>query len=114
MAARRRASGEGHPRSARRGYRIFLLDEAGQRLSLVAGDRQPHQHTVVAGHKVALPCAPHQGIPLPEEKTVSGMVQRSRVVAAGRVVEELQRPHVAAVAEVVEQPVVAARRVDRL
>ena len=114
MAPRRRAARKRQPVGAGGGDGVFLQHRAGDRFAVFGRDGKGHQHAAVARHQVALPRAPHHGVAASEQEAVARMRQRVRVVGARPVVEELQHPHVAAVAKVVEQALVAARRVGRL
>ena len=99
---------------ARRVGDVFDADAPGDRPAVVARHRHVEHHAAVAGQHVALPGEPRHRIAAAHEEAVAGVRQRDRRVAVRRVVVELQRALVAAVAVVIEHAPVAALHLARL
>ncbi len=93
---------------------VLDADRAGDRAPVLGGYRQIEEHAPVARQHVALPGKPRDCIAAPHQEAVAGMGELERIVARRRVVEELQRALVAAIAVVEEEAPVAARQLDRL
>ena len=93
---------------------VLDADASGDRPAVVGGHRHIEHHAAVAWQHVALPGQPGDGVAAAHEEAVAGMRQGDRAVAVLRVVEELQRAFVAAIAVVVEHASIAALRFARL
>ena len=78
-----------------------------------AGDRHLHPHRARAFRHVPLPSHPEQGEALTHEGAVAELRFLRRIRRAGGLLERLQQRLPAAVADLVEQPAVAAVRIDR-
>ena len=120
IARDRRVAPRGDPAAQRQRGLAFLRDDelgphrAGDRLGAVRGDGKAQNHAAVARQQVPLPGAPHHRVAAAEQVAVAGVLQCRRVVAGRRVAKILERPLVAAVAVVEEEPPVAADRIGRL
>ena len=76
--------------------------------------RNRHRHPHAAGRHVPLPAHPEQREALRHERPVAELRLGRRVVGASRLLEHGEDALRAAIAGLVEQPAVAARRIDRL
>ena len=103
----------------RRGVRALVedevaADEAGDRLAVLRGDRHLHPHRARASGTSH--CHPiHSSVkPWRIKRAVAELGLLRRIGESGCFLERLQQRLAAAVADLVEQPAVAAARIDRL
>ena len=114
IGMRRDPAAEREAGDARRVGDVFDPDAPGDRPAVVARHRHVEHHAAVARQHVALPGEPGHRIAATHEEAVAGVRQRDRRVAVRRVVVELQRALMAAVAVVIEHAPVAALHLARL
>ena len=103
----------------RRRVRALVEDEvaaheSGDAPAVVGGDRHLHAHRAGPLGDVPLPSHPEQGEALAHQCTVAEFRVGLRIGRTGRFLKRREHALAAAVADLVEQPAVAARRIDRL
>ncbi len=86
---------------------------SGDRLALLGGGRQIDLQAALAREHVPVPPAPEQAVTLLEQETVAGVGPTDRVVVPAGLVEHGKRAQIAAVADLVQETVIAAAEIGR-
>ena len=115
VAADDRSPAERHANDAGLVGDELLPDDAGQRLPVPPRASGRSATSIPAsGDEVALPSGPHDGVALPHQEAVAGVGNAQRIGGTRGIVERPQSRPVATVVDVVQDPLAAARQVDRL
>ena len=109
------AQPEGGDLGRARAAHQLVADGADDRLAVLLRHRHMHGHAIVGARRVGVPARPHHGVAEAEQQRIAGVLDGARVIGVGgrRVHQPMRQELAPAIVHLVEELVIAARRVGR-